>query len=483
MEKFKFIILFLSILYGTGRSFAQIDDSKKILTLDEKIEQNEKLFKESPEQALKILDQLIEEAKVANDKDVELKLISDRCKYYYYLKRDFEQMVGSANSLRQKAIKYGNHYYEAKAHKYLAQAYFFNNLYDKSIRELQSGLDVLDKTNPEDSLIIIERANHYIAFANIYSFGGENFNALRSLKHALQEHEKLKDPNLRRKSKFLDYANLGGVYLNIDLDSARYFAELSLKLRKEGEFPDQVFLNYIVLGNVFKERKQYEQALDWYKKAELIKENKNYLNIEKLYSNFIEIYDVLGNQNLKNEYEIKLKDFQLTISENKNNSLKKIIEITTVAKRVGPKSGNKFDYIYYLLIIFLFAVIGIAYYLAHRSKKQVLSENKITASSVSRINTERYIEFINLLKKNDQAFLREFENEFPGFRTGLSGRFPKLTEIEIDLLCMLKLGLSAKEIARFTFVQPKTIQNRRTVARNKMNMNSNDELQRYLNSL
>lgn len=473
---YKFIIFFL--LCGLISIDAQIKDAKKIKILEDRISENYKLFNSKPEVALYEIDELINEASTEGRDTLELHLLSVRCEYYYLYNEDFTQMLSSAQLLQQRAQYFKNNLYQAKANTHIAKAYNFNKLYKRSVEELQKGLDILDKDNPENSEIITEKANIYIEYANFYSFKEEFFNALRSLKHAADEHDKLKDPEKRRISKFIDYANIAGCYWEInDLDSAEYYAQQSLKLKKGDESHNQTFINYLVLGNVNKRRADYPQALKYYQLAESIKDNKFHLNVEELYKSFMETYDSLGMYDLKTKYEVLLKDLQLQVAKNKNESLVKILEQEKESKTINDPNNYS-----QILLIILILILSLGIFLLIKTKffpkhKNFAYKEKDTFED----------EIYNLKSKSTYhkttAFLDNFELEFPDFTQKLLQSNPDLSLNEIELLAMLKLNLSSKEIADQKNMHFRSVENQRYKLRKKLSISPSISLQDWLKDI
>lgn len=463
--------LFCTILFCFALALHAQQDAR-IKSLEDKISDNKKLFQQQPEQALYDIDQLLDEAEKTGAQNSELNLLANRCEYYYFLRVDFEEMINSAMELQKKAITYKNLLYEAKSHKYLSQAYSFNELFEKSLEELELGMKVLDRADAKDSLIILEKANFHTAFANIYNLKKEYFSGIQSLLNSVKEHDKLTESDWKNGTKFMDYANLGGAYLMVNLDSAEYYAQKSISFSTEHEADHNLmFLNYIVLGDVFLKRKKYEEALAYYKKAESIKENKHFINVEKLYKNLIEVYQALNQDQLIAEYETKLKDLRLTVSESQNKSLRTIIREN--AKKTEPiekKENNSWLWI----ASGIFILGGAIYFLISRKKEPQISVS---------LTQESYNKLIDLLKANDPAFFHAFEEEFPKFSQKLLKINPDLSNAEIELLAMIKLNLSNKEIAQYKFVQHKTVQNRRHIIRKKINLSSDTDLNKWVENL
>lgn len=471
IKKLKSIIFLFAFLNVMCVS-AQTDDSRGNKTLQTKIVENDSLFNNGqPEQALYNLEGLLDQAIKSGDRLSELTILSHKCKYNYFLKVDLKEMLSSGNELKQKAERYDNPLYRAKAHKYLGQVYFFNELYDKATVELQKGLDVLNNTEKQETYIIKEKANLYYALANNYNLKGEVFNGIQALIFASEENDKLLDPEQKRIAKFIDYANLGGAYLKVNLDSAMNYAQRSLALLSEKEKNDnQTFLNYNTLGHVYARRGDYNKAIEYFQQAENIKENKHFINIKNLYINLINIYDILGDQKLKDEYETKLRNLELTISKNKNNSLLKIIK--EVEKPAASRLQEN-EYAPWLWIIVAGVVLLVSFFIYHlffRKRKTNLAPDS-------------YNQLIELLKSDDPTFLLKFEQQYPGFSDKLYKINTELSQAEIELLAMLKLNLDNKEIAKYKFIQLRTVQNRRYKIRKKLNLSFDTDLYKWVKAI
>lgn len=460
------LVIFIS---GIQLLLSQTDSVNPI---ENKLIPNKERLQKDPIQTYHEIDNLISKAIQLKDADEELRLLSKRYEYDFLLKIDFEQMISSANILKERAIHHNNQLYEAIAHKYLSQVYIFNELYEKALEELQLGLEVLDKINPENSEVIMERANIYTAFTNVCTQRKEYFRSIEYVYKAIEEHKKLNNSELKRGTKFMDYANLGGVYLKVNLDSAKYYANKSISLSTPEEADHNLmFVNYLVIGNVYLGKKDYARAIEYYKQAEAIKEGKYFLNVKELYENSIKAYKKLGEEELKEEYEHKLKDLLLTVAQSQSNSLRKIIQYTKKNNDTLMKQGeskSKHRWIWWISAI----IVGIIIFVMFQQKKEKASDNLLTP--------EAYNKLISLLKDNDQTFLLSFEKEFPNFSQKLLKITPDLSHSEIELLAIIKLGLSNKEIAQYKFIQHKTVQNKRHIIRKKLNLSQDKDLNKWI---
>lgn len=77
------------------------------------------------------------------------------------------------------------------------------------------------------------------------------------------------------------------------------------------------------------------------------------------------------------------------------------------------------------------------------------------------VYTKQLEEVIGLAKKNDSAFLLKFRELHPDFISALLKINPDLENSELAFCAMLKLRFSSKEIADYTFVQHKSVQQKK----------------------
>lgn len=102
------------------------------------------------------------------------------------------------------------------------------------------------------------------------------------------------------------------------------------------------------------------------------------------------------------------------------------------------------------------------------SKKNIFTENQ---------------EIVSLAKENSPRLLNTCRSEFPHFFEQLKKINPELKKSELIFCIYLKLDFSTKEIALFTFVTPKAIQNRKNRIRKKLNIASDVDIYKWFDEL
>ena len=92
-------------------------------------------------------------------------------------------------------------------------------------------------------------------------------------------------------------------------------------------------------------------------------------------------------------------------------------------------------------------------------------------------------EIIRLAKENSPRLLSKFKSGYPEFFERLTAINGHLQNSEIIFCIYLKLRLSTKEIATYTFVTPKAIQNRKNRLRKKLGISSDTDIYKWFDNL
>ncbi|OCA75644.1 hypothetical protein BBI00_03345 [Chryseobacterium arthrosphaerae] len=88
----------------------------------------------------------------------------------------------------------------------------------------------------------------------------------------------------------------------------------------------------------------------------------------------------------------------------------------------------------------------------------------------TRMNDNKQDEIIELGRSNDPDFLNRFKEVYPGFIDKLLTINSGLENSELVFCAMLKLHFTSKEIANYTLVQHRTVQQKKYRIRKKLNI-------------
>lgn len=467
------IKLFLSIFLLTT-TFIVYTQQPGTKSLQDKITENYKLFMSKPDRAFLNTGILLEEAINIKDQNSELILLSHRCWYYNHT-IDIDNLISSAKLLQKKAVEYKNQCFQAEAHNYFLSVYINNHLYEKAVAEFEKAMAILKKEDEEDYGIIMAKDRAYVYMARLYMQKEEPEKALPYLFATIKESEKLKDPEQRKDRQYKNYSNIARCYLKINSDSAEHYVQKSISFKPEKVSDDDYTLciNYILLGDVCRFRENYREALTYYHKAETImqKNSSNILNSRELFKRLQAVYTTLSDTINAYSYTLKLKEFDLQVSQNKYNSLHKILEDT-------PKEDQTKTYVIGSVgLVLTLGLIFFTYRLKKKNKllqeQEVKSQEYLKEQKIQLLNNNHeqvYKDLIEKVKNNDVSFLASFLERFPDFAEKLQNINHRIVQTEIEFCAFLKLNIPTKEIARYKNIEPRTVQTKKYLIRKKLNI-------------
>ena len=453
------LIYFFGFLVIAGSYANEEPESLKI-----RVAKNGVLFRENLDLAYPDIQTFLLEALQAKDSLSELILLERKCRYFY-TKSQYDSLNETSIFLLEQATRYKNNYFQAMGHMFQAEGFSVNSLNDRAIGSLTQAYNILSKDKSGDAIIFFAKANVLNSFANVYNDNGEPEKAVEKIKEVIGSYNSLKNKEDINRFQYLNYSNLSGVYTVFDMDSAEYYAKKSIESKPSDVIEDKaMMMNYYALGRAFKSRNDYSSAASYYHKAIAagVKSGTS-LNLTEIYNSLIDIYKKEGNKDSALLYVNKLKELELNILQSKYNSLQKTV--ISGEKKTSP-----------VWIIFLVAMMSlIIFYLWRR-----LIRKKHVAESVS---NEAYNSLIQLLKDNDTGFYFAFEQVFPDFSEKLLVINPVLAKTEIEFCFLLKLKLTTKEIAQLTFLEPRTVQNKKHRIRKRLDIPSSADIYVWLDSI
>lgn len=467
----KHLIYLVIFFFGTIPVFSQETDAQKDLL--KRANENHNMFYKDPEKALLEAKEIEKEAKKINAKRAELRVIEMQCNYYG-ANKDFEKMLTTAKLLNKKAENYKIPVFQVIAKRKLFEAYIFSGLPDKAFRELEQGKEIMNKLKEQDYFTIATKANLLSSYSNYYWAQGDLQNQLKYLLLSGQEIKKIPDEPYREHELFLHYSNIAATYGELNQpDSARAYVELSLsKDRAEYNRNDIRLLNLWTLGKVSEQEENYLEALSYFKKAEKTEGYKNHLNLELFYDHIINSYQHLQQEDSVKIYQIKKDSLKLSVSESKNKSLYTLLK---------EQKENNPVYMY-MLVVALTGMVAVTFFVIR--KNRILSQQeKASREYLEKIsenpNGEDYSRLLKALKDNNAAFMFYFEETFPDFTEKLLQINPKMSAYDIEFCALLKIKVSTKDIARYKFIEPATVRNKKYLIKKKLNIPNNVDVYQW----
>lgn len=473
-------MLFLFVLFSCVKIYAH--SQKNISGLKNKVIENSKLFDTDINKAYLDLGGLIKQSRKLKDSLSEMKLLEKKCRYFYY-KSQIDSLIIASEQLQKAAGTYGNKYYEAMADVYLAETYSVNKFYDKALVHLTNAYNTLKQDDSKSKMIFYAKANVLSSFANVYMDKNEPRKAAQKLREEIKSGNELKDRGEFADFQYLNYSNISKVYVEYNLDSAYYFAMKSVGIKPKNVSDDKSMIdNYTVIGQYHEHLKDYENAVkNFHKALKIGKRTGIELNLNSIYKSLKEIYLTKNQKDSAEFYENKIKQNDLQMLQSKYNSLQEVMS------KDQEEQKHSFNKRLLLLGISLVSVslifIFLFFRLRNNGNKNIETANVDSKPKQNAYLHETYKNLIALLENNDPGFMFAFENAFPEFSERLLKIHPDLQQSEIEFCALLKLKLSTKEIAKYTFIETRTVQNKKYRLRKKLDIPQQTDIYHWIDSI
>jgi len=444
---------------------------------DRKMKENTELYQINIDQAFQQLPELLKLSRKLKNQKAEMKIIDRKCRYFYS-KNLTDSLIVQAEELEKISSNYQDYYFEAMANVYLAETYSINNLPDRAIQNLNDAYDLLEKADAKSEKVFFAKANVLGSFANLYLDKKQPKEAAKKIFQVIKNGEQIEDLEKRNAFQYLNYSNIANVYLQINIDSAKIFAEKSLAIQPKENFDERnLMTNYTVLGTYYEKKEDFKSAIEYFHKAlKINKTNGTDLNLNEIYLPLQRIYSAINQTDSAEFYRNKAEAYDLKVMNSKYNSLQKVL-----SKEKDQQKFSPFKYLYIVAGMGLLSAFGL-YYFSRKIKSAVENddENRTEKTGPS---PEILQQLIELLEKNDPTFLINFELAFPDFIASLSQKHPELQPSEREFCAMLKLKLSTKEIAKYTFIETRTVQNKKYRLRKKLDIPQDVDIYQYIDQI
>ncbi|SIS58557.1 Tetratricopeptide repeat-containing protein [Chryseobacterium shigense] len=298
-----------------------------------------------------------------------------------------------------------------------------------------------------------------------------------------------------RKAGKLDHSGrtecaIGDLYLYgfKNMDSARiYLSAIAESCNRQG-ITDGVALNAnTVLGEYYLITRQYDKAEKALLKALEINNKTKFVfaqYTQYIYTDLKSLYERKGNKEKAlrylQAYTYERSRSDTALLEAINDDMNKFI-VATERDAKNHRNNILMMIIVSTLVFVLFGIYAwkIIKKLRNR-KKQLRDETKELENKIYNTSQEKVME---LARKNDASFLDIFKKAYPGFIEKVLGVNPDLENSDLVFCAMLKLHFTSKEIANYTFVQPRSIQQKKYRLRKKLNIPTETDTYQFFDSL
>lgn len=283
---------------------------------------------------------------------------------------------------------------------------------------------------------------------------------------------------------------IGDVYLYglKEMDSAYiYLSRITEKSNREGRVGGVALNANTVLGEYYMISNQYPEAEKYFNKALEINNKTKFVFAQYtkyIYTDLRSLYEKMGNKE-------KALFYLQAYTDEKNKSdtaLFKAInnDMETFISDVEKDSRDHRKKVLLLCsaAVVLLSLLGI--YLWNistrlKDKKKLLREE--AEKLKNQIHDTSQEEVIELAKKNDSSFLEVFKKVYPDFIEKVLEINPDLENADLVFCAMLKLHFTSKEIAGYTFVQPRSVQQKKYRLRKKLNIPTETDIYQFFDNL
>ncbi len=278
------------------------------------------------------------------------------------------------------------------------------------------------------------------------------------------------------------------VYMYKNKDSAYKYVTIAYnKANIRGKEDGIALYANTIMGEYFLTNKQYDKAEETFKKALRINEKTKRIYAyygKYIYNDLRVLYERTGDKEKAYFYLKAYTDAYYKTNTSLLATINQDMEsFITGAQQDADHHQSKIYWIIFLSLIGL-SLLGLYAWRIIRvlgKRKEVLT---IEAENLKmRMNDNKQEEIIELGKKNDPEFLNRFKEVYPEFIQQLLIINPGLESSELIFCAMLKLHFTSKEIASYTLVQHRSVQQKKYRIRKKLNIPGETDIYHFFDTL
>lgn len=278
------------------------------------------------------------------------------------------------------------------------------------------------------------------------------------------------------------------VYMHKNKDSAyKYVTVAYNKANLRGKEDGIALYANTIIGEYYLTYKEYDKAEEALKKAQKINDKIKsiYAYYDKyIYNDLRMLYERTGD---KEKAYLYLKAYAEACYKSNSSLLATINQDTEAFITGAQKDAEKHQNKIYLIILLSLAGLFLLGLYAWRiirdlgKRKEVLTMEAEDLKTM--MNDNKQEEIIELGKKNDPEFLDRFKEAYPEFIDQLLTINPGLESSELIFCAMLKLHFTSKEIANYTLVQHRSVQQKKYRIRKKLNIPGETDIYLFFDTL
>ncbi|NML68999.1 hypothetical protein HHL23_04215 [Chryseobacterium sp. RP-3-3] len=370
-----------------------------------------------------------------------------------------------------------NNFHRAKFYDSYAHYYSHLKQYDKAIIYSDSAMHALKKA-PDSEL-------KKKLLPRIYTNRGAYFAWKGQLGNSLKNFHK---GNALEKSAY-STCMIAQYHLYTErLDSAGIYALRAEEMMNHQKTPDvEKLWIYYTVGYYNNEIDHYDEAEKMLKNAlqMSIKTRLTYsFHIKDIYKALADLYKKKKDKEKSFYYLSKYLEEDNRLNESRFAAINKTADtfISEAKKEVDQRENDL--WIMGILSFVILSVSGLytrkKIHLLRLKKKSMKTE---TDTLKNRVYEKKLQEVTELAKKNDSSFLMKFKELNPEFIRRLLTINPDLENSELAFCGLLKLHFTSREIADYTFVQHKSIQQKKYRIRKKLNIEGDQDIYEFFDHI
>lgn len=399
----------------------------------------------------------------------------------YFYEGNYEQSLVWLSKIESEAEAAKYRHYTTMMYHLRGEIYRDIELTEMAKRDFAKALETSGKIrNANYKHLIRSRIN--ISFAQMFA----NSHQTDSLNHYLREAE------ICLSSIGADFPhNISFEYLmlkgeqhlrNNETDSAKYYFDLAMVQTLTHKYVNRAQL-YMRIGELYKMTNRTDSALIFFQMA---KAHVNSTGITQdlplAYKSLSDYYGHVGDIDSARYYLGWKLD-----AENKH-SAKVIAGSREIIKSVLSENSQRGNAalsrnMFFVSSAVAFAAAMVLYLLWQKRGRSIVSPLSAQIDERRVESASTHDEVINLARSNSPAFMTRFAEVYPKFWNKLIKAHPDLTPAEQHLCAMTFLKFSTRDISEIACLQIRSVQTIRSRLRKKISLDSELDLQQYLNSL
>ena len=372
--------------------------------------------------------------------------------------------------------------YMTQIYKVKGQIYFYLKLNQKAIKEFHRALEVVNK---------VERSDHreyltsqiYECFITLYNSESDHESSFKYLTLAKDLLESSQNESFIYPNKINFYSLLGEYhYVKNEYEQAKAYLGNAMDLIYKYEFNYKSFALRI-MGDVLVKEAKYREALDSYLEA-LHSATELGLKSElvTLYKKTSETYQLLNMTDSASYYENKKIYAENELLKEKVGTTDNVLQTILDDEKMSNRRRVDWTFRIAILVTLIVSVVVVRAILRKKHKKIIEGAEAETHILKQKLNVA-FDEVMELAKKNDPSFLVRFSEVYPNFYNKFVELHPDLTATDLKLCAMTYLNIPTVDIAKYTFVENRTVQTRRSRLRKKINLDSDIDFFDFLKEM